>query len=456
MQPTQDFSKRNLLWMRGRKLKSVNLKGVPPNREEWEALASQLEHAIADGTFRFSGIYSSSAIGKRILSTSDVRDALVLRKMNDNIRRSYGIKQPQRKEAIQLLKRALAEWTPKSIAAIDLKSCFETITPSLVLRKLRCDGRVSNQTISLLEMFFKQSQAFGANKYGRGLPRGILISSTLAELYLKELDERVSALPGVYVYIRYVDDIVTLATMDKEVLLREIEGFTESLGLRLNASKTVIKTGGCQCAFECCHKTKCPCRETCNCPVKDPKTKALPFNKDCYDDIDYLGYKLIYPTGAGLEKNFHTFTLISDRKSKKLRKRIAESVAAFRINRDISLFRDRLGYLTRNVVVDRTLKGSKLLSGVAFTYDEYCEVVSTTDAKPKKIKVPSRFDWYKFSSLDGFLQIKLKILFQQKLISAIDLARLRRNTFNGGHQRRHRISLDPSRITKIRKCWDEH
>ncbi|MET3652933.1 RNA-directed DNA polymerase [Dyella japonica] len=253
MKPTQDFTAQNLFWMKGRKVSESIKKHAPANKDGWLELAKVTEEKIASGTFRFQGLFASIASGKPALSTFSAADALVLRKINDNIRRAYGIRQTQRSQAVKLARVALAEWTPKGIVSLDLKSCFESITPRKVTEKLRRDAKVSSQTIHLLELFLAQAKRFGANKYSRGLPRGILVSSTLAELYLKELDERISQLPGVYLYIRYVDDILVIAARSAESLFEEISSAVADQDLLLNAAKSKKVDAGCVCAFECTH-----------------------------------------------------------------------------------------------------------------------------------------------------------------------------------------------------------
>jgi hypothetical protein len=417
--------------MRGRKLKAAKLKALPTSTDDWTILAEQVEQQIANGTFKFSGIYSTEVAGKKVISTTDVSDAIVLRKINDNIRRAYGIRQAQRAESIRLLKDALAEWTPKSVVTLDLKSCFETITPALVLAKLRREGRVSSQTISLLQTFFHQTRRFGANQ---GLPRGILISSTLAELYLKDLDAAVSLISGVYVYIRYVDDIVALAARDEDDISRLIEVEVTNLGLKVNKAKGEKKRGGCKCSFTCTHKPKkCPCAKKCECEC----------TVDNFEEIDYLGYKIIFPTGYRTKIEKRSYVILSKRKAHKTKFRIAQSVSSFKIDRDYDLLRDRLRYLTRNVITDRTIAGSRLLSGIAFTFSEYEE--------PPR---PHRFEKYTLQGLDTFVSMKLSILRRQGLVSQIQADQLLLNTFKAGFSRRHRLSLPSHRIKAIRMCWN--
>ena len=45
---------------------------------------------------------------------------------------------------------------------------------------------------------------------GSGVPRGFGVSAYLSELYMREIDNEIKALPDVIYYARYVDDIVII------------------------------------------------------------------------------------------------------------------------------------------------------------------------------------------------------------------------------------------------------
>ena len=435
MQPTQDFSTENLLWMRGRKVTPALKKASPTDREGWTNLAGKIEERVADGTFKFQGLFSSVVLEKKILSTSDPGDALVLRKINDNIRRAYGVRQTQRSHSVRLLRQALSEWTPKGIVSVDLKSCFETITPRVVLDKLRHDGKVSHQTIHLLEVFFNQTRQFGANKYSKGLPRGVLISSTLAEIFLKDLDRYISEEPGVYVYVRYVDDIMIINAGSARKLFPKVLDAIARQGLKVNRAKTALIDAGCQCAFECQHASgSCPCAHKCQCTC----------GPDNLASIDYLGYKFVFATGKKLREDPACYTLLATAKSKKIKSRIARAIQAFVTDKDYGLLRDRIALLTKNVTVDKSLKRSRLKSGIAFTYEEY---------SPPPL--PHDFREATFEALDDFLKSKLRRLSSGgSLFNYMQKRSLLRNSFVAGHKKRHRISFDPKRMARIRSCWD--
>ncbi|WP_082607334.1 antiviral reverse transcriptase Drt3a [Lysobacter sp. Root983] len=433
MKPTQDFTSQNLFWMKGRKVAESIKKHAPTTKTGWLDLAKATEDKIARGTFRFTGLFASEASGKPALSTSSPADALVLRKINGNIRRAYGIRQAQRAQSVKLARIALAEGTPKGVISLDLKSCFESITPRKVTEKLREDAKVSTQTIHLLEQFLSQAKKFGTNKYTRGLPRGILVSSTLAELYLKELDERIARMDGVYLYIRYVDDILVIAARPSRQALEEISGIITDLGLLLNAAKSRAVDAACQCAFECSHKIgKCPCHPKCKC-------ERTPDN---FEFVDYLGYRLIFTTGCKLKEQT-CYAMIAQSKAQRTKQRVAAAITNFKKTSDYLLLHDSLKYLTSNVTIDKTLRRSILSSGIAYTYDQYEE---PSDG-------PGRFSGCSLSSLDTFLRTRLRTLFSTTHLSYMQRRSLLRNSFVYGHKNKHRASFTRARALEIRRTW---
>ena len=420
--------------MRGRKTTSALRKSSPKNKEDWLELTKLIEEQIAQGTFKFKGLFASSALGKKVLSTYEASDALVLRKINDNMRRSYGIRQTQRTHAVKLVGNALSEWTPKGIVSVDLKSCFESITPREVIEKLKVDGRVSHQTIYLLETFFRQTRAFGSNKYAKGLPRGVLISSTLAEIFLKEIDDKIANAQGLYVYLRYVDDIFALAAGPAIQLFEVIAKTVQDQGLTLNKAKSVVKDAGCKCDFECAHTLGgCPCSPKCTCAIA----------RDNFDDVDYLGYKFVFSTGKRLGLNPSCYRLIADGKAKKIKSRVASAISDYRLNKNYDLLLDRIKFLTKNVTIDKTLKKSRLKSGLAFTYDQYLPP-----------PIPHPFQASTIEGLDKFLRTKLRRLCSSAGMSYMQTRNLTRNSFYFGHKNRHRISFDSNRMRVIRSCWN--
>jgi hypothetical protein len=432
MKPTQDFTAQNIFWMKGRRVPESLRKNSPKTKEDWLKLATSVEEDIAKGKFRFTGIFAAKASGKPALSTSSTADALVLRKINDNIRRAYGIRQTQRAQAVSLAKTALAEWTPKGVISLDLKSCFESITPRDVIEKLREDAKVSTQTIHLLDIFLTQAKHFGTNKYTRGLPRGILVSSTLAELYLKVLDSRISRMKGIYIYLRYVDDILVLTARQSKPVLEEISSLVEAQGLSLNAAKLGTADAGCECAFECIHSAgQCPCASKCGCKN----------TVDNFEYVDYLGYRLIFSTGSALS-NPKCYAMIAKAKADRIKKRISKTVYSFRKTGDLNLLNDSIKYLTSNVTIDKSIRDSHLSSGVAYTYSQYEEP-----------PYPHRFSDCSLSGVDTFLRTKLRKVAAMHGLTYTQRRELLRHSFVYGHANKHRASFPKHRVLQIKGTW---
>lgn len=435
MRPTQDFTMQNLLWMRGRR-PIANVRNPPTTAAEWREQCSKIEEQIATETFDFSGIYSSTARGKQVLGTNDLGTVLVLRKMNDNIRRAYGLRQAQRSSCVTILKKALSEHPPKGLVRTDLKSCFETIRPAEVLQRLQNDGRVSYQTIELLKRFLETTTRFGSNKYKSGLPRGILISSTLAEVYLSDLDRSIALIDGIYIYVRYVDDIVALCSRDAMQVFDEMKKKSHHLGLELNSGKSKHINIGCKCSFLCKHPPgRCPCNPpNCQCTV----------SKNNLESIDFLGYKFIFSTGKELKKKPTCHLLLSDNKITKYKTRICCAVQSYRLDRDHTLLHDRLKLLTSSQTLHRTSSKTKLRTGLAHTYISY--------SPPER---PHQFQANTLEELDIFLRTKLRILAKKAGMSYMQRRLLIRHSFKYGHSHFHRSHFDASRLEEIRKCWKE-
>src|SRR5690606_26462991 len=124
---------------------------------EWEDLLKEIEASIAQDQFSFAGLRWHSVRRKLALSTNLLEDTLVVRKINDNLRRAYGLRQSNRTSLIRTAKQALRESTPKTIVRIALRQCFESICRNSLLREIGSDARLSTQTTALLDAIFQHA-----------------------------------------------------------------------------------------------------------------------------------------------------------------------------------------------------------------------------------------------------------------------------------------------------------
>ena len=151
---------------------------------------------------------------------------------------------------------------------------------------------------------------------GKGIPRGLGLSSDLAELFLKVIDKQIQELQDVAYYARYVDDIIILVapnkTTEKSTYLPKVRELLSKHGLALNEAKT----------FDC-----------------DRNSYQKKFN--------YLGYEFTLKNGAV------DIDITSD-KFTKLKKRLISSFKAYEKQRHKNskaayrLLLKRIKFLTSN------------------------------------------------------------------------------------------------------------
>lgn len=287
--PTQHFTRQELGWMR-RWRSQAHLRtrsgSRPATKSEWRAFLDQLEDQVNSGQFKFSGL-KWNTIGKRaVLSTRSLEDTLVIRKMSNNIRRAYSIRETNRNQLIRTAKQALSEPTPKTVIRIDLKSCFESIRLNEVLKVLNSESLVSTETISLIERLFLIAYKKLKNKAGDGIPRGLILSSTLAELALRKLDKALRSLNGTYLVLRYVDDILIFTTEPANTTEKAVREIVKGHNFKINEAKFAQFRVACKCEMSCVHGTSCPCKNKCKC---SDSHESKPFT------LEFLGYKMIFP-----------------------------------------------------------------------------------------------------------------------------------------------------------------
>jgi len=438
MKPVQNFDAKNLGWMR-RYRKQFHLtpdKGPKPtDASEWGAFLKSLQRDIALGTMKFTRLHSSVLVRnprpRVILSTKSLDESLVLRKINDNLRRSYGIRGTNRGEAVTTLMQALGENTPKAIYRVDIKSCFESISRSAVLKKLRGDGLVSYQTIALVDQIFERAATLRPKVGKRGLPRGLILSGTLAEIYLIAMDKALRDIEGVYLVVRYVDDFVVMSSGSIEALTTEVRRVLAQLQLRPNPKKTKPYFVGCKCSEECPHGAACPCAKTCACGTNDARA---------IHRLEYLGYELrfsAYNVGRGTND---VRVVFSEAKIKKLKTRIFLAARAYIKSGDIQLYIDRLSFLTGNQMMLSSSGKRGLFTGIAYSHPLYAP--GESDARTQTLQ-----------ELDLFLQRTTRFALRNRATAVFFKEELVKLNFAAGFNQRRRTKFSAARMGAIARCW---
>lgn len=164
----------------------------------------------------------------------------LVKQLERNISDAFDVSMPNRHRMMAQILSLLQDQTPKTIMRLDVASCFESISHDALREMLQNQPRLGQTTQHFLEKLIADYGDMTGQPFG--LPRGVGISSFLAEAFLKTVDNEIRLLAGVTYYARYVDDIVIIVTdTDHDTRAAQIKDvLTASLkrrGLRRNQKK---------------------------------------------------------------------------------------------------------------------------------------------------------------------------------------------------------------------------
>ncbi|SMM98507.1 Retron-type RNA-directed DNA polymerase [uncultured Candidatus Thioglobus sp.] len=257
-----------------------------------------------------------------------------LKQIQKNIKKSFGIQLADRYVIVKQVINMLNDDMPKIVIRTDIKSFFESVPHKKLKNKLSKNHILNHQSKKIIDEILERYQQL--SNTNKGIPRGVGISSYLAELYMRDIDNKIKALPNLTYYARYVDDIVLIFTpktkYDKVCYLKKIVGIVENEELKLN---------------------------------KD-KTKSYNLCEDNNIKLDFLGYEI-----SKQDKNPKINVSLTNSKIQKYRKKIKSVIEDYENTKLITeyqarrLLKNRLKYLTGNT---RLLNAKKdILIGIYFS-----------------------------------------------------------------------------------------
>jgi hypothetical protein len=129
----------------------------------------------------------------------------------------------------------LARMRPGPVILADVRSCYVSITPAVVERRLRLLGCAEDA--SSVRAVLERLSELGV----RGLPVGPRASAVLANAVLARVDEEIAAAGALH--LRWVDDLAVFpGDGDPERVLDRVAEALHHLGLSLAAEKCAIGT----------------------------------------------------------------------------------------------------------------------------------------------------------------------------------------------------------------------
>ncbi|MBU9146629.1 RNA-directed DNA polymerase [Burkholderia multivorans] len=204
----QTFSARNLLRLTTRLDPKKYRLGK--NKKDYLSSLEKVSQAALSDEFKFSAFSRSTRAGKTVYTVTNHTDEFIIRKLNDNLSRIYNVKQSNRAEIIGQAIPLLKEKIPFFLLKLDIKDFYETIDRTTLMERIAQDSALAFRSKLLLNQLFATQSHFP----GTGIPRGVSLSATLSEIYMKDFDGAARTLDGVYFFARYVDDILIFAHSD--------------------------------------------------------------------------------------------------------------------------------------------------------------------------------------------------------------------------------------------------
>lgn len=390
--------------------------------------------------------------GNVVLEKKELAQKLVLRKLNSNIKRIYKDEQANRKVIIAQIKALMEETCPFWILKTDIKNFYESINRERIFERLKDDAMLSYHSLYILKQIFENRVVENL----KGLPRGVNVSSTLSEFYMRKFDRWARQYPGVYYYARFVDDIIIFANSKKvisemqDLINEKLELYSK--GLKKNEAKTAIYEGqkidkdkSLNYLGYKFYKSDLLIVEKRHLEIKKKNNiisdlSYQPANEDLIvcdsSDIDIISYHVQESKRTRGALNIS----ISENKVNKFKSRIVKSFVEFVKDEDFLLLQNRIKFLTGNYPIRKNAEGKELKAGIYYNYLQINDlsVLKELDVFFRKIL------FSKNNSLGSKINSRLNS--EQK-------NSLKKYSFISGFKNQIYYSFQSNEMSEIVKCW---
>lgn len=219
------------VFLRMTSLKDIIKYRLGRNKDEYLDNFQGAIDLVNSHTHQFDDLQVHMIKGKAVYEVKTLASLYYCRHINNLLRRLYKIKQSDRDVITKQIHSLLKDTSPFFVIKGDITNFYESIDRSNIIQKLKDDRLLDLRHINVIEKIFSNYNN------DKGIPRGISFSSTLSELYLREFDDLIRRMPGIYYYARYVDDFIIFAhdeCIDIDCVQKELSKF----GLCINKTKT--------------------------------------------------------------------------------------------------------------------------------------------------------------------------------------------------------------------------
>lgn len=207
-----------------------------------------IERKVLNGKYKFTRykkVFISKGEGKnpRVINIPTIRDKIVLTILNNCFNKIYNNSNCSKLPHLIIndMKDTIDSQKYNYFIKYDIKSFYASIKHSILMRKIRYKVRNASFLNVIYNAITNDGIEFPIKKLNKktvrkeGIPEGLSISNSLANIYLISLDEKMMNLPNIK-YNRYVDDIMIICNYEEkeEIDLLVRKEVCKKLKLELN------------------------------------------------------------------------------------------------------------------------------------------------------------------------------------------------------------------------------
>lgn len=354
---------------------------------------TSISYTVSQKDFTFSKIRKSTMKGKDIFTIDDKNEYFAIKKLNSIIKRIYTISHSNRNDILTQLIEIINDGSNYKIIRADIKDFFGNVPRKKIIDKIKSDSLLGSLMINKLN----QLEDVLKHKNCQGLPRGVSISSTLSEIYLRDFDSAIQNTPFVYYYARYVDDIIIVCVDDK---LEKVESI---LAHELNKIDLSF----------------------------NDKYSTL----NCLDNsasFDYLGVKFNFNDG-------NVKYLLSTNKIKNIKSKVIKSILDYRNNKDDNLLINRIKLLTSNYNLYTKTESNSLKAGIYYNNQNINNY--------EQLNELNEFLRKSFTSKNGSLAKTVKFIPRKVASNCM------RQCFFKGYIEKKMVNFTGKDMANIVRCW---
>lgn len=321
-------------------------------KEQLDQNMEMLAKEINSPRFRITMTHHThEGLDEFTLDTSSLSIQFAIAQLLHNLKRAFNVRMYDRHTIMTALKSLLNSKMPCYLIRTDVSKFFESIPQDRLMSKIEGSTLLSYKSLAFIKGILKEFErikeewGITAILQGKGVPRGVGISSMLSEIYMQDIDRKLRKRKETMFYVRYVDDIILIVRSIGQC--RDVEEYYN---------------GVCKLFADYGLSLK---------PKGDGKCQLIDLvNSNGRPGFDYLGYKLFLdPTRKGEQVRFD----ISNNRQRRIKNRIDNAFLHFENKSKIDVkgarrdLLDALNLITGNIRLRNAKSGVK--AGLFYSND---------------------------------------------------------------------------------------